>query len=96
MAESTKQEIANIPIKAASKNAFSATRATEMKHSNAENAVNSRPIKFNFAYRIQLCLSFKERSYQCQNCIKVSQNIQDVLESIFFASRMNSIQLIGH
>ena len=32
------------------------------------------------AYQIQLCLSFKARSYQCQNCIKVSQNVQDALE----------------
>ena len=32
------------------------------------------------AYQIQLCLSFKERSYQCPNCIKVSPEIFKELE----------------
>ena len=32
------------------------------------------------AYQIQLCLLFKERRYQCQNCIKVSAQILEELE----------------
>jgi len=31
------------------------------------------------AYQIQLCLSFKERCYQCPNCIKVSQQVLEEL-----------------
>ena len=32
------------------------------------------------AYQIQLCLSFKERRFQCPNCIKVSQHVLQELE----------------
>ena len=32
------------------------------------------------SYQIQLCLSFKERRYQCPNCTKVSQQVLEELE----------------
>ena len=41
------------------------------------------------AYQIQLCLSFKERRYQCPNCIKVSQQVLEELE----LSRRDTIEI---
>ena len=41
------------------------------------------------AHQIQLCLSFKERRYQCPNCIKVSQQVLDELE----LSRRDTIEI---
>jgi len=41
------------------------------------------------SYQIQLCLSFKERRYQCPNCIKVSQQVLEELE----LSRKDTIEI---
>ena len=41
------------------------------------------------SYQIQLCLSFKERRYQCPNCIKVSQQVLEELK----VSRRDTIEI---
>ena len=92
MAESTKQEIAKI-----SKNTdkCSLQKCVFSNEGDKDETLQCRKchrfVHYGCsqlsAYQIQLCLSFKARSYQCQNCIKVSQNVHDALErsKLFFS-----------